>query len=147
MTATARGVSFLLIPERLAGPVSNEARISVLLADDDEGFLTSLRELVDRQPGLHVVALARTGIEAIDAAKHHRPDAAVIDIHMPLLDGLTAIARLRRDHESLCLIALTGDDDPGLHRAVRRAGADAVLEKSELVGMLIDRLTKVRSVR
>jgi len=127
--------------------VSNEAQISVLLADDDDGFLTSLRELVDRQPDLHVVALARNGIEAIDAAKHHRPDAAVIDVHMPLLDGVTAIARLRRNHESLCLIALTGDDDPGLHRAVRRAGADAVLEKGDLVGMLIDRLTKVRSVR
>jgi DNA-binding NarL/FixJ family response regulator len=127
--------------------VSDETQINVLLADDDEGFLTSLRELVDRQPGLHVVAVARNGIEAVDAAKQHHPDAAVIDIHMPLLDGVTAIARLRRDHASLCLIALTGDDDPALHRAVRRAGADAVLEKGELVGMLIDRLTKVRSAR
>src|SRR6266542_4859752 len=123
ITATGRSVSSLLIPERLAGPVLNEARITVLLAGDDEGFLTSLRELVDRQPGLHVVAVARNAIEAIDAA----------------------IARLRRDHTSLCLIALTGDDDPGLHRAVRQAGADALLDKGEMVGLLIDRLTKVRA--
>jgi two-component system response regulator DesR len=127
--------------------VLDETRITVLLADDDEGFLTSLRELVDRQPGLHVVAVARNAIEAIDAARQHRPDAAVIDVHMPLLDGVTAIARLRREHASLSLIAVTGDDDPGLHRAVRQAGADAVLDKGEMVGSLIDRLTKVRAVR
>jgi DNA-binding NarL/FixJ family response regulator len=123
----------------------DEGPINVLLADDDEGFLASLRELVDRQPELHVVAVAHNGIEAIEFADLHDPDAAVIDLHMPLLDGVTAIARLRQDHTSLCLIALTGDDDAGLHRAVRQAGADAVLEKGEMVGMLIDRLTRVRA--
>ena len=66
---------------------------------------------------------------------------------MPLLDGVTAIARLRREHPLLCLIALTGDSDPELHESVRRAGADAVLEKGEMVGLLIDRLTNVRSNR
>jgi two-component system response regulator DesR len=124
-----------------------EGPINVLLADDDEGFLTSLRELVDRQPELHVVAIARNGIEAIEYADLHDPDAAVIDLHMPLLDGVTAIARLRQDHTSLCLIALTGDEDADLHRAFRQAGADAVLEKGEMVGMLIDRLTRVRTAR
>jgi two-component system, NarL family, response regulator DesR len=123
----------------------DEGPINVLLADDDEGFLASLRELVDRQPELRVVAVARNGIEAIEYADVHDPDAAVIDLHMPLLDGVTAIARLRQDHASLCLIAITGDADPDLHRAVRQAGADAVLEKGEMVGMLIDRLTKVRA--
>jgi two-component system response regulator DesR len=144
MTATG-GVSCLFILERLAGVVLAETPINVLLADDDEGFLTSLRELVDRQPELHVVAVARNGIEAIECAEQHEPDAAVIDVHMPLLDGVSAIARLRRDHASLCLIALTGDDDPDLHRSARQAGADAVLEKGEMVGMLIDRLMKLRS--
>ena len=73
----------------------DEGPINVLLADDDEGFLASLRELVDRQPELHVVAVARNGIEAIEHADEHEPDAAVIDLHVPLLDGVTAIARLR----------------------------------------------------
>ncbi|HEY3921582.1 MAG TPA: response regulator transcription factor [Gaiellaceae bacterium] len=125
----------------------DEGPINVLLADDDEGFLTSLRELVDRQPELHVVATARNGLDAVELAARHRPDAAVIDLHMPLLDGLAAIARLREQHTALCLIALTGDDDVELHQAVRQAGADAVLEKSEMVGMLIDRLTRARSAR
>jgi DNA-binding NarL/FixJ family response regulator len=122
-----------------------DAPINVLLADDDEGFLASLRELVDRQPELHVVGAATNGLDAVDMAGRLDPHAAVIDLHMPLLDGAAAIARLRRDHPHLCLIALTGDPDPGLHESVRRAGADAVLEKSEMVSLLIDRLTKVRS--
>ena len=125
----------------------DEGPINVLLADDDEGFLASLRELVDRQPELHVVGVARNGYEAVDLAARVHPDAAVVDLHMPLLDGVAAIGRLRQDHPSLCLIALTADDDGDLHRAVRQAGADAVLEKGEMVGLLIDRLTNVRVVR
>jgi DNA-binding NarL/FixJ family response regulator len=64
---------------------------------------------------------------------------------MPLLDGVTAAARLRRDHPSICLIALTGDDDPQLHAAVREAGADAVLLKTEMVEALVERLGTIRS--
>ena len=109
----------------------DEGPINVLLADDDEGFLVSLRELVDRQPELNVVATAVNGVEAIELADRHDPDAAVIDVHMPILDGVAAIARLRRDHPSMCLIALTADDDRDLHEAVERAGADAVLEKGD----------------
>ena len=119
--------------------------IRVLLADDDEQFLDSLRELIDRQPELSVVGSAHDGLEAIELADALGPDAVVIDLHMPLLDGVTAVARLRRDHPSLCLIALTGDAAPKLHDAVREAGADGVLLKSELVEGLVDRLSSVRA--
>jgi DNA-binding NarL/FixJ family response regulator len=118
--------------------------INVLLADDDAGFLTSLRELIDRQPELRVVAAASNGLEAIELADRLMPDAAVLDLHMPLVDGVAAVARLRRDHPSLCLIALTGDSDRALHRAAAEAGADAVLEKSEMVDALVERLSDVR---
>ena len=116
-------------------------RIKVLVADDDELFVESLRELIDRQPELEVVGSARNGLEAIDLADHLDPDAVVIDLHMPLLDGVTAVARLRHDHPNLCLIVLTGDADVQLHAAASEAGADAVLEKSELAQGLIARLS------
>jgi DNA-binding NarL/FixJ family response regulator len=119
--------------------------IRVLLADDDQDFLGSLRELIDRQPELGVVGLATNGLEAIEQTDALDPDAVVIDLHMPLLDGVTAVARLRRDHPSLCVIALTGDAAPKLHEAVKEAGADGVLLKSELVDGLVDRLGEVRS--
>jgi DNA-binding NarL/FixJ family response regulator len=120
---------------------SESSSIRVLIADDDVEFLDSLQELIDRQPELQVIGAAANGLEAIELADQLGPDAVVLDLHMPLLDGVSAAARLRRDHPSLCLIALTGDDAPALHRAVREAGADEVLLKDELVGGLLDRLT------
>jgi DNA-binding NarL/FixJ family response regulator len=119
--------------------------ITVLLADDDELFLASLQALIDRQPELAVIATAANGLEAIEQADEHRPDAVVVDLHMPLLDGVSAVARLRRDHPHLCLIVLTGDSDSALHRAARGAGADAVLEKHEMTRALVDRLASVRA--
>lgn len=119
--------------------------IRVLLADDDADFVESLRELIDRQPELEVVGAVGNGLEAIEQTEELRPDAVVIDLHMPLLDGVTAIARLRHDHPSLCLIALTGDEAPRLHRAVKEAGADGVLLKSELVDGLVDRIAEARA--
>ena len=124
---------------------SDDHRIRVLIADDDGGFLRSLHELIDRQPELCVIGMAADGLEAIELAEHLDPDAVVLDVHMPLLDGVTAAARLRRDHPNLCLIALTGDEAPALHRAIREAGADDVLLKRELVEGLLERLASARS--
>jgi DNA-binding NarL/FixJ family response regulator len=121
-----------------------ESGIRVLIADDDRPFLDSLRNLIERQPELSVVGAAADGLQAIELADALDPDAVVIDLHMPLLDGVTAAARLRRDHPNVCLIALTGDRAPALHRAVREAGADEVLLKDELVGGLIERLAAAR---
>lgn len=121
-----------------------DGKITVLLADDDAGFLGSLRALIDHQPELSVVAAACNGLEAIELADELRPDAVVIDLHMPLLDGMTAVARLRRDHPSICLIVVTGDPDARLHAAATAAGADAVLQKHELARGLVDRLAAAR---
>ena len=119
--------------------------IRVLLADDDRTFLESLRDLIDRQPELGVVGLAENGLEAIEQADELEPDAVVIDLHMPLVDGVTAVARLRHDHPSLCVIALTGDEAPKLHEAVMEAGADGVLLKKELVDGLVERLSATKA--
>jgi DNA-binding NarL/FixJ family response regulator len=118
--------------------------IRVLIAEDDDAYRESLRELVERQPELSVVAEARNGLGAIELADEVDIDAAVVDVHMPLVDGVTAVARLRRDHPALCLIAITGDRDSQLLRAVEEAGADAVLLKQELVETLVERLRHVR---
>jgi two-component system chemotaxis response regulator CheB len=119
--------------------------IRVLLADDDEPFLSALSPLIDRQPQLLVVGTALDGLAAIELADELSPDAVVIDLHMPRLDGVSAVARLRRDHPSMCVIALTGDEHAALHDAVTEAGADAVLMKDEFVDVLVDRLAAART--
>ena len=121
-------------------PEDQGGQIRVLLVDDDETFLASLAELVDQQPELLVSGAVSDGIAALDRVELDEPDAVVIDLHMPLLDGVSTVARLRHDRPSLCLIAITGDDAPALSRAAREAGADDVLLKSELLEGLVARL-------
>src|SRR5206468_2127243 len=121
-----------------------ESGIRVLIADDNRPFLDSLRDLIERQPELSVVGAAADGLQAIELAAALDPDAVVIDLHMPLLDGVSAAARLRRDHPNVCLIALTGDEAPDVHRAVLGAGADEVLLKRQILDALVDRLTSAR---
>ncbi len=130
---------------RRMGKPDTAGMIRVLLADDDQPFLDALTPLIERQPELAVVGQARDGLAAIELADDLAPDAVVIDLHMPQLDGVTAVARLRRDHPSMCVIALTGDEAPALHRAVTEAGADAVLVKDEFVDVLVDRLAAARA--
>ena len=129
------------------GVTSGDGAIRVVLADDDAAYLESLRILIDRQPELSVVGAVTDGLAAIELADELEPEACVLDLHMPLLDGVSAAARLRRDHPSICLIALTGDDDDELHEAAREAGADAVLLKGEMVDALVERLSTARERR
>jgi DNA-binding NarL/FixJ family response regulator len=126
-------------PEDRGGP------IRVLLADDDGMFVESLRPLIEEQPELAVVGAAADGLAAIELCEELHPDAIVIDLHMPLVDGVTAVARLRRDFPSMCVIALTGDASPKLHEAVTEAGADAVLLKEEFVDTLFERLSSAKT--
>jgi DNA-binding NarL/FixJ family response regulator len=121
--------------------------VRVLLVDDDREFLESLRPLIEHQPVLTVAGTAGNGLDAIELADELEPDAVVIDLHMPIVDGVTAVARLRKDHPSLCLIALTGDPAPELHDAVTEAGADAVLMKGDLIDSLVQRLRAVRAAQ
>src|SRR5256885_9405908 len=127
------------------GEADGGGPIRVLLADDDQGFPDALSPLIDRQPELAVVGTAHDGLAAIELADELSPDAVVIDLHMPRLDGVSAVTRLRHDHPSMCVIALTADEHRAIHDAVTEAGADAVLMKNEFVDLLIERLAAAKA--
>src|SRR4051794_40662551 len=114
--------------------------IRVLLVDDDVDYLASLQALVEQQPELTVVGVATDGWEAVDTAEDLEPDAVVVDLHMPNLDGVATLHRLRREHPLVCLIALTGDDDRRLHAQATAAGADGVVVKGAMLDGLVGRL-------
>lgn len=151
MRAISRWSGCTLTAARLTSPPVDEpdgtvaVPVRVLLVDDDRDFLASLLPLIEHQPVLTVAGTAENGLDAIELADELDPDAVVIDLHMPVVDGVTAVARLRKDHPNLCLIALTGDPAPELHQAVSEAGADAVLMKGALVDSLVQRLRAVRA--
>jgi DNA-binding NarL/FixJ family response regulator len=118
--------------------------IRVVIADDDEGYLASLGELIDYQPELSVVGRATDGVQAVELVDRLEPEAAVVDLHMPRMDGVAAVSQMRRAHPSICLIALTGDPAPELSEAAAEAGADGVFLKGELVDNLVQRLAALR---
>jgi len=118
--------------------------IRVLLADDDKRYAAALRVLIEEQPELTVVALAYNAVEASDLAQELSPDAVAVDLHMPNMDGVTAIRKLREAHPLVCLIALTGDESPAIHDEATNAGADDVLVKGQMLEALVERLKKAR---
>ena len=135
----------LLSVRELMAELADSAPVRVVIADDDGAFLESLGALIEAQPELQIVGAARDGLEAIELTATLEPDAVVIDPHMPRLDGVTTIALLRRDHPNICLIALTGDTAPALHRAADEAGADGVFLKGEFIEKLLARLVSARA--
>jgi len=125
-------------------PAPDIGTIRVLLADDDKRYAAALRLLIEEQPELTVVALAFDGLETLELADQLEPDAVVVDLHMPNMDGVTAIRKLREAHPLVCLIALTGDESPAIHEEATRAGADGVLVKGQMLEALVERLRKAR---
>jgi DNA-binding NarL/FixJ family response regulator len=123
---------------------SDFGTIRVLLADDDKRYAAALRVLIEEQPELTVIALAYDGVETLQLANELSPDAVVVDLHMPNLDGVTAIRRLREAHPLVCLIALTGDESTAIHDQATAAGADDVLVKGQMLEALVDRLRHAR---
>jgi DNA-binding NarL/FixJ family response regulator len=110
---------------------SDEATtIRVLVADDQAMIRVGLRQILDNEPDLAVVAEAADGLEAVEAAASARPDVVLMDVRMPLLDGLEATRRIvaSSDAPPRVLVLTTFDDDEYLFDALR-AGASGFLLK------------------
>jgi two-component system NarL family response regulator len=109
--------------------MTDPLRIRIMLADDHPVVLQGLSAMIGRQPGMEVVAEARNGREAIDGFRQHHPDVTLMDLRMPEVDGVHAIAILRQEFSTARFIALTTyDTDEEIYRSLK-AGAMAYLLK------------------
>jgi DNA-binding NarL/FixJ family response regulator len=106
--------------------------IRILLVDDDASFLNSLEALLTGQPGLEVVGKAASGAEALAAATRAEPDVAVIDVLMPVMDGIECAHLLQERYPKVRVILISGSifEDRRPHPDER--GTDAYIEKSEV---------------
>jgi len=112
--------------------------IRILLADDHNLFRQGVRRILETQPEMEVVAEASSGLEAIDLAREHQPDVAILDIAMPELTGIEATAQLlRQSPKTAVLILSMYSDERYVMRAVR-AGARGYLLKDTLEEGLIE---------
>lgn len=103
--------------------------IRVMLVDDQTLFRESLGVLLATQPGLEVVGEAVNGAEALERAAALRPDVVLMDLRMPLMDGVAATRQLRTAFPTIQVIALTTFDDDADVFAALRAGALGYLLK------------------
>ncbi|MEK6278782.1 MAG: response regulator transcription factor [Acidobacteriota bacterium] len=103
--------------------------IRVLLVDDQALFREALRTLISLQPDLEVVGEAANGEEALTAAQVLRPDVVLMDLQMPVLDGVAATRHLHTAQPQCRVIALTTFDDDEYIFECLRAGAVGYLLK------------------
>jgi DNA-binding NarL/FixJ family response regulator len=124
---------------------SRTDKISVLVADDHVTVLEGLVAIIGRQPDMQVLAAASNGREAVDLWMKHRPDVTLLDLRMPMLDGVGAIREIRQREFSARIVVLTTfDTDTDLSTAVK-AGAKGYLLKDATRDELLACIRKVHS--
>jgi DNA-binding NarL/FixJ family response regulator len=102
----------------------------VVIADDMDDLRFLYRMSLEGRPEFEIVGEASNGQEAIDVVSEHKPDVVLLDLAMPVLDGLQALPKLREASPDTKIVILTGfDSDPLRDQALMR-GAHAYLEKS-----------------
>jgi len=112
--------------------------IRVLLVDDERLVCAHLRTILGTARDIEVVGEAYDGAEAVEAVLRYRPDLVLIDLHMPGVDGLTAIERIAQLTPRPAVVALTTFDLDGYVLRAMRAGAAGYLLKDTAPNDLVD---------
>ena len=110
--------------------------LRILVAEDDESFLEAISLLLEQDDRFVVAGRARNGREAVALAEEVAPDAVVVDIEMPILDGVEATRRLREAAPDLPIVAVSGHDYEERVLEIREAGADDYVRKARLADEL-----------
>jgi DNA-binding NarL/FixJ family response regulator len=106
-----------------------EAPLRVIIADDQASVREGLVLLLGMQPDIEVVAAAADGQQAIDLVAEHHPDAILLDLHMPVVDGIQATRTLTAEHPEVAIVILTTYADDTSVMSALRAGARSYLTK------------------
>lgn len=103
--------------------------LRILIADDHPIVRDGLAAILNKQPGMTVVAQAGDGLEAVEQFRLHQPDVAIVDLRMPEMGGAEVVATVRAEFPNACFIMLTVyDGDEDIYQGFR-AGAKAYLLK------------------
>lgn len=103
--------------------------IRVLLADDHPAVRHALEQLLAGIHDIDCVASAVNGADAVELTHRHTPDVVVMDISMPILDGIAATTLIRSSHPDTRVVIFSGSNSPDLHTEATNAGATAYLLK------------------
>src|SRR5438046_8386940 len=125
------------------GKSSLADKIRILIADDHTTVLAGLASIIGMQSDMLVVAEAANGRQAVDLWLKHRPDVTLLDLRMPMLDGVGVIDEIRKEDSSARIIRLTTyDTDNEIYYAIK-AGAKGYLLKDARREELLECIRKV----
>lgn len=110
--------------------MSESPPLRIVIADDQTVVREGLRMVLEVMPELEVVADVADGAQAIAAVAEHEPDAILLDLHMPVLDGVETTKRLTREHPGVAIVVLTTYADDETILAALNAGARGYLTKN-----------------
>jgi DNA-binding NarL/FixJ family response regulator len=110
----------------------------VLIADDHTLFAEALEAILDVDERIDVVGRARNGAEAVELAASLRPDVVLMDISMPVMDGIEATERIAEADPKTSVLVLTGSDSVRDIDAARRAGASGYVTKDRIAAELVE---------
>ena len=112
--------------------------LSILIADDHAVVRAGLRTLLESRPRWQVCAEAADGRDAVEKAAKHKPQIAILDIGMPLLNGVEATRQIRKASPSTEILILTMHESDDLVQQVVEAGARGYILKDEADRVLLD---------
>jgi two-component system NarL family response regulator len=112
-------------------------RANVLVVDDHALLRTGVANIINQESDLHVIAEASNGLEAVEAFERHHPDVTLLDLRMPVMEGVEAVRQIReRDPQAKVIVLTTYDTDDDISRALK-AGAKAYVLKDISADALI----------
>ena len=106
-------------------------KIRIVLADDHELVLEGLRSLIEAEPDMEVLAVAKDGGQCLDTVERIRPDVVVLDLEMGPMGGLQCLESLRTRHPAVRVLVLTAYSDGESMRAALEGGASGFALKTE----------------
>jgi len=121
--------------------------IRVLIADDHRLFAEALEAILATDKRIEVVAHAGDGREAVELARTLEPDVVLMDISMPVMDGIEAAAEIQANGLAVCILMLTGSNSRDDVDRARKAGAAGYVTKDRIAAELIDAIVEISGSR
>ena len=116
-----------------------------MIADDHRLFAEALVAILATDERIEVVGHARDGGEAVALASELHPDVTLMDISMPVMDGIEAARRIREVLPHACILMLTGSNSPLDVDRARQAGAAGYVTKDHIAAELVDAILEIAS--
>ena len=117
--------------------------VKVLIADDHRLFAEALEAILAADDRIELVGLAGDGEEAVRMAEEQRPDVILMDISMPLMDGIAAAKVIKAADDDVSILMLTGSNDRSDVDRARKAGAAGYVTKDRIAAELVEAILQV----